>query len=91
MDHLPQASQPALLYPQVPYLEGFVYDGGGFTGFPARMGFDKKRLLAGDFTEHSPTVTAAFLHSWLYFGMMSEVLAKNVELVDFVVEGPRGP
>ena len=87
MDHLPQALQPEFPYPQVPYLEGFVYDDGGFTGFPARMGFDKKRYLAGNFTEHPPTITAAFLQSWLYFGMMSEVFGTHVELDDFVVKG----
>lgn len=90
MDHLPQASQPAFPYPQVPYLESFVYDDGGFTGFPARMGFDKKRLLAGDFAQHSPILTAAFLQSWLYFGMMSEVLGTHVERHDFVVESLQG-
>ena len=73
MDHLPQVPQPEYPYPQFPYLEGFMYDNGGFTGFPARMGFDRKRYLAGNFTEHSPALTAEFLHSWLYFGMMSEV------------------
>ena len=90
MDHLPEASQPAFPYPQVPYLEGFLYDDAPFTDFPARMGFDKKRLLAGDFTEHSPTVTAAFLQSWLFFGMMSEVLGTHVERQDFVLADRHG-
>lgn len=86
MDHLPQASQPAFPYPKIPYFESFVYDDAGFSGFPARMGFDKQRLLLGDFTEHSATATAAFLQSWLYFGMMSEVLDTHVERDVFVVE-----
>ena len=90
MDHLPQASNSAFPYPRVPILEGFVYDDGGFTGFPARMGFDKKRLLAGDFAEHSSTITAAFLQSWLYFGMMSEVLGIHVERADFIVDDHQG-
>lgn len=90
MDHLPQASQPAFPYPPVPYLEGFVYDDAGFTGFPARTGFDKKRLLAGDFTEHSPVTTAAFLQSWLYFGMMGEIFGTHVERNDFVVRDYQG-
>ena len=67
-----------------------MYDDGGFTRFPARSGFDKKRLLGGDFTEHSPAVTAAFLQSWLYFGMMSEVFGRHVEQEDFVVEDDQG-
>lgn len=54
------------------------------------MGFDKKRLLAGDFTEHSPGITAAFLQAWLYFGMMSEVLGTHVEREDFVTEDHQG-
>ncbi|MCJ1459404.1 hypothetical protein MMC28_009782 [Mycoblastus sanguinarius] len=90
MDHLPQASQPAFQYPQVPYVEGFTYDDGGFTGFPSRVGFDKKRLLAGDFTEHSSSLTIAFLQSWLYFGMTSEVFNTHVERDDFVVEEQSG-
>ena len=84
MDHLPEASQPAFQHPLVPYLGGFLYDDAGFTNFPARMGFDKNRFLAGDFTEHSPTVTASLLQSWLYFGMMSEVFGTHVERDDFV-------
>lgn len=86
MDHLPHALEPDLPCPKVPYLEGYVYDDGGFTGYPTRMGFDKKRYLAGDFTEQPPAITAAFLQSWLYFGMMGEVFGTHVELDDFVVK-----
>ena len=90
MDHLPEASQPAFPYPKVLYLQGFVYDDAPFTEFPARMGFDKKRLLAGDFMEHPPTVTAAFLQTWLFFGVMSEVLGTHVERRDFVRADDQG-
>lgn len=88
MDHAPQAS--AFSYPQVPYLGSFVYDDSGFTGYPARMDFDKKRMLTGDFTEHSPARTAAFLQAWLYFGMMSEVFGTHVDRDDFVIEDHQG-
>ena len=54
------------------------------------MGVDKKRLLRGDFTEHAPAATAAFMQSWLYFGTMSEVLGVHVELDDFLIEAPQG-
>ena len=60
IDHLSQAPQPEYPNPQVSYLEGFMYDDGGFTGVPARMGFDKKRYLAENFTEHFPAVMALF-------------------------------
>lgn len=90
MDHLPEPSSPAYGHPQVPYLEGFVYDESGFRDFPSRMGFDKTRLLAGNFTEHRHSVLAAFLRSWLFFGMMSEVFGISVNVDDFVVEQTPG-
>ena len=86
MDHLPHPSQSAYGHIKVPYLDGFVYDNGGFTEYPSRMGIDKVRLFAGDFDEHSPNILAAFLQSWLFFGMMSEAFGTHVELADFVVD-----
>ena len=90
MDHLPRADGSTLTYSEVPYLRDFTYDNAGFTTFPSRAGFDKKRLLAGDFTQHSENDTNAFLQAWLFFGMMSEVMDEHVRPEDFVRTASQG-
>lgn len=76
MDHLQRPLNP--LYPEaiVPCLDEPHYDSLDFDTYPLRRGWDRTRLLAGDFTQHEPTKTAAFLQDWLYFGTLREVLGE---------------
>ena len=61
-------------YPDVPYLCTEVYDGGDFQEYPARQGWSMTKLLVGDFWQgHSAEAVAAFLHTWLYFGILNEL------------------
>lgn len=73
MDHLPKVKlfEGAIL--KVPYLADRDYDGGSFGDYPQRRGWDLKRLLSRDFSEHSSDETASFLQTWLFFGILHEI------------------
>jgi hypothetical protein len=45
----------------------------GFWHLPVIMGFDRQRLLQGDFSERSPAETIMLLTDWLFFGMLEEI------------------
>jgi len=84
MDHLPTAPNP-IWVARVPYLSRQEYDCLEFSSYPARMGWDKERLLRGDLTEHPAEDTAAFLQTWLYFGVMHETLRVSLRREEFTV------
>ena len=52
-----------------------MYDGGSYAGYPGRQGFDKTKLLLGDFSDKTPEEMASFYQSWLYFGLLHEVFS----------------
>ena len=52
-----------------------MYDGGEWTSYPERQGWDKEKIYRGDFTGRTFQETSALFQSWLYFGVLSEVLA----------------
>ena len=75
----------------VPYVvrdkPNIAYDGLGFSSFPSRRGLDKSRLLHGDFQGRSTDDLNDFFQSWLFFGMVHEVLTvagEDVDLSEFV-------
>lgn len=74
MDHIEQPSKPLYDQVYVPCLDSTPYNGQSFDGYPARRGWDKSLLSAGDFSQHSAEKTAAFLQSLLYFGVLFEIL-----------------
>jgi hypothetical protein len=74
MEHIPIPHSPEFARPIIPVLIPQQDDSLDFDGFPIRYGFDPDRLLRGDFSEHSPPRTAAFLQTWLYFGTLRAVL-----------------
>lgn len=51
-----------------------------YWGLPEVLGFDKIRLLRGDFGERKPEETLAFLTDWLYFGMLEKVTGLRVSI-----------
>ncbi|KIX01547.1 uncharacterized protein Z518_09273 [Rhinocladiella mackenziei CBS 650.93] len=98
MDHLyelvPDESQTESKLPQVqiPFLCQYEYDSDcEFSDYPSRAGFDKDRFLRLDFSERSPAETAAFLQTWLYFGLLSRVLRIPISMEDFVNRDHRSP
>src|SRR5271156_4282087 len=83
MEHLPPVAsphQPIL----VPYIGDCEYDGLDFAGYPSRKGYDVDRLLKSDFQGSSPRSVAAFLQTWLFFGLMHEILNVEIRTADFV-------
>ncbi|KAI5788919.1 hypothetical protein DFH27DRAFT_486628, partial [Peziza echinospora] len=82
MDYFQLVTNPTNI-PRVPYLPTEPYDGGDFSSYPSRKGWDKTRLSQGDFSEHPPAATAAFLQNWLHFGAFSKLLG-YVKLEDFI-------
>src|SRR5438034_8996554 len=86
MDHLILPAEPAYVPIKVPCLCTEMYDRKGFSSYPERCGFTRACLREGHFTEHSPAKTAAFLQSWLYFGLLAEFLGAEVQfdLNDFL-------
>jgi hypothetical protein len=83
MEHLPPVSDP--FEPIViPYIGDCEYDRLDFAGYPSRRGWDIDRLLMGDFQD-APTANAAiFLQTWLFFGLMHEILAVEIRTADFI-------
>ena len=80
MDHLPRVSNPLHAPTQVPCLltelYSYKYDFKGFESFPLRCGWSEKELLDGTHEREAADV-AAFLQSWLYFGLLGEVFKIN--------------
>jgi hypothetical protein len=83
MEHLPPVTNP---YNPifVPYIGDCEYDGLDFAGYPARRGFDIEGLLKGDFKATSSDQVASFLQTWLFFGLMCEILGVKLGTAYFV-------
>ena len=63
------------------------YDGRGFEGFPQRYKEHLRHSIEGDANqayEKEEEANITLLQSWLYFGLISEVLGKFVRWQDFV-------
>ena len=82
MDHLPPVSKSYNAV-EIPYLGG-EYDGEEFTGYPAQQNWDLEKLQAGDLQNRTALDAGSFIQSWLYFGMMQEVLGIDILTADFV-------
>ena len=87
MDHYAPISNPHRPV-RVPYLGG-QYDDLDFAGYPSRHNWDIDRLREGDFQGASRRDAAQFLQTWLYFGLLHEVLDMPIAAADFF--RPDGP
>ncbi|KAI5839389.1 hypothetical protein DFP73DRAFT_634592 [Morchella snyderi] len=76
--HIPELVGPSYPRPEIPCLcEVEDYDKRGMIGFPARTGWtidDKKGPVRLDGTETPPERVARFLQTWLFFGMLHDIL-----------------
>ncbi|KAJ9604147.1 hypothetical protein H2200_011670 [Cladophialophora chaetospira] len=84
MEHLPRVADPALPPIKVPYLDKREWGDNTYASYPRLRGWDKERLLGGDFSQHGPRKTEEFLQTWLYFGMLKEVFAVKIDSRHFV-------
>ncbi|KUL87769.1 hypothetical protein ZTR_03146 [Talaromyces verruculosus] len=81
MDHLPQprdTTTKSFEIFKVPFIANIDYDRNGFTTFPAREGFNFED------PSHSGDAIAAFLQSWLYFGLLEEFIGNSVDRSTFL-------
>ncbi|KAI7971182.1 hypothetical protein EIK77_006998 [Talaromyces pinophilus] len=90
MDHIEEVSNPAYAPLGIPCLSPDEYDQQDWLSYPERSGYDKGRLLNGDFSQHSPEKTAVFLQNWLYFGTLWVVLGQNGTKANYITIGPHG-
>lgn len=82
MDHLPPVSSPHNPV-QVPYLGG-IYDGEDFAGYPLREDWNLSQLQECNLGGRSLIDAQRFLQTWLFFGMLNEILDIEILTGDFV-------
>ena len=83
MDHLPHPQDSALPPVKVPCYDKFKYDGGSFTDFPIRCGFDKSGFPWGEFHSVPRDDQTAFFQAWLFFGALHEFFG-GLDLEQFI-------
>jgi hypothetical protein len=88
MDHVLEIRDTTWAPVKVPCLSREPFDGLAFDSYPTRRGWDRDLLLRGDFTQHPPDSTAAFLQDWLYFGVLYEVLGAKASKANYVTQDP---
>lgn len=74
MDHLPYPQDAEVPPVSIPVFHGHEFDGGDFTNFPTRCGFDKAEFMWSDFSSVPSIDHTSFFQAWLYFGLMYEIL-----------------
>ncbi|MCJ1355049.1 MAG: hypothetical protein MMC33_005040 [Icmadophila ericetorum] len=90
MDHLPLPHDPALPPIRIPFVCTEGYDQGPFLTYPERQGwqilFQRGKVLFLHRGIKSPVgVTAAFIQTWLYFGLLFEAVGPLLSAPDFIV------
>ena len=104
MEHLPKPTgQTKSLFPAIPYLCENRYDGGPFLNYPHRLGVPNLEI-DGTFSPN-PTLSSAsqellaaaqpaalekFLQTWLFFGLLHEILGGSYRHEDFVTTVSNG-
>ena len=95
MDHLPLPHNRPYLPIHVPFIACPPFDGGAWQTFPQRHGWqvleireDTLFLLRGE--KRPMSETAAFLQSWLYFGVLQSLLGDLYSIGQFVHEQASG-
>lgn len=89
MDHLPLPKNAVKLDIEIPYISGIEYDGQGFDTFPQRHGYsysDRGFLQP----QGSDLDLCAFYQTWLYFGLIQEIIGCAIHQASFVRTGRDG-
>jgi hypothetical protein len=87
MDHIPGAEGSACQSIGVPNFCSEPYDGLGFADYPFRKGWTTTSRGRLRLEQRSRNDQAAFLQTWLFFGMLEEVIGFRVDVQDFVEGG----
>lgn len=89
MDHLPLPLDRTIEKIDIPFLYGANWDEGDFLQYPERAGWTlEQRPGVYAFTYHGREVTdnnaiAAFLQTWLYFGLLHKITGGHVDVENF--------
>lgn len=84
MDHLPYPEDAVYPRIQVPYLATeavAVYHGDNFVDFPVQAGWGEGD---GDWFDCEPSLAAARAQSWLFFGLLREVVGPTFSEASFI-------
>ena len=84
MDHLPYPNDAVYPQIQIPYLAPravTVYHGDNFIDFPAQAGWEDG---SGDWFHCEPPIAAARAQSWLFFGLLREVIGPTFSESSFI-------
>src|SRR5271170_1556226 len=84
MDHIPCSESDLWQHVRVPFFCQENYDGLAFSDYPLRKGWQDTNSSAINFAQRSQEEYSAFLQTWLFFGMLVEVLGVSVAMEDFV-------
>ncbi|KIW87652.1 uncharacterized protein Z519_11626 [Cladophialophora bantiana CBS 173.52] len=84
MDHLELPHEPKHSHIAVPYLRADQYDGGHFETYPNRKGWSEADIRGLSSTSRSMDERAAFVQSWLFFGLLSTVFGPRYVEADWV-------
>ena len=92
MDHLPLPHNPASPPLKVPFVCTEEYDRGPFLTYPQRQGWQilhpKHRiLLLHDGAEPCRSEKAAFIQTWIYFGLLNEAVGPRYKTACFIEDG----
>lgn len=90
MDHIPCVESHLWRHVRVPFLCEEEYDGLGFADFPTRKGWHDSSDLAPTairLSGRSAQEQSSFFQTWLFFGMLAEVLCVPIASHDFVDDG----
>ncbi|KAL9119268.1 MAG: hypothetical protein Q9187_004179 [Circinaria calcarea] len=95
MDHLPLPRNPALPPIKVPFVCTKEYDAGPFLTYPDRKGWkisfpDDRIAFLYNGREPLSIEKAAFIQTWLYFGLLQEALGPVFDIACFVTEDGLG-
>ncbi|KAL8840538.1 MAG: hypothetical protein Q9170_001291 [Blastenia crenularia] len=85
MDHIPLPHKCSFRHLQVPYLQSDLLDDGDWSTYPQRHGWQvdlnrKQTILLQHHDKRPVAENAAFIQSWLYFGLLREVLKDHITL-----------
>ena len=87
MDHIPCLEGDLWQHIRAPFLCRESYDGLSFSEYPVRKGWQSVESDTIEFDQRSPDESSAFLQTWLFFGMLMDVLDIPVALKDFIQDG----
>src|SRR6266699_2791867 len=84
MDHIPCSKSHLWQHVHVPFLCHEEYDGLPFAEYPERKGWQGLHERVIHLSQCSRDDESAFFQTWLFFGMLNQVLGVPVPTRDFV-------